>query len=79
MADADAERAYWAKHFYRETAWDEFRRLPQSEGVRAGFSSWMTTGEPQIVKVLNQCLDQDIARLSADRSPEDHGMARPRA
>ena len=79
MADADAERAYWAKHFYRETAWDEFRRLPQSEGVRPGFSSWMTNGEPQLVKVLNQCLDQDIARLSADRSPEDVAMARPRS
>jgi hypothetical protein len=67
MADPDAERAYWAKHFYRETAWDEFRRLPQSEGVRAGFSSWMTNGEPQTVKVLNDCLDREIARMTADR------------
>jgi hypothetical protein len=77
MADPNDERAYWAKDFYRETAWGEFHRLPQSEGVRPGFSSWMTKGEPHLVKVLDQCLDQDIARLSADRSPKDDGMARP--
>lgn len=78
IADPDPDKAYWAKDFYRHAAWDEFARLPQSEGARAGFSSWMSSGEPAIVKVLNTSLDREIARLEQDAPSDETPAASPR-
>lgn len=65
IADPDPDKAYMAKDFYRREAWSEFHDMPRNGEVRGGFSSWTTTGEPEMVKVLNGALDRDIARQTA--------------
>lgn len=77
IADPDPDKAYMAKDFYRREAWAEFGDMPRSSEVRAGFSSWTTTGEPVMVKVLNAALDRDIARQTAAAEPDAPGPRTP--
>lgn len=70
IEDADTERAYQAKEFCRDAAWEEFQRFPQFGQVRPGFSSWMTQGDPQLVKVVSDGLDAEIDRLKAEMDGE---------
>lgn len=79
IADPDPDKAYWARDFYRGRAWGEFENLPQSGGVRPGFSSWLNSGEPVLVKVLNASLDKDIARQIKARNLEIEDAPSPKA
>ncbi|MFC4236491.1 hypothetical protein ACFOY8_14900 [Thalassospira xianhensis] len=70
LDDPDREKAYWAKDYYREAGWAELDRL--SPSLRPGFSSWTiaAASPPQMVKVVNSALDEDIARLTEPSSPK---------
>lgn len=52
ISDPDPEKAYWAKSHYKDEAWTYFHKQVRTE-VRPGFSSWLTSGDPRLVKVVN--------------------------
>jgi hypothetical protein len=70
--DADADKAYWAKDYYRDAGWEELHRADGGRPPRPGFSSWLHEGDPVKVKVVGNYLDSEIERLreQAARPPE---------
>nr|WP_250807176.1 hypothetical protein [Neorhizobium tomejilense] len=58
----DTDAAYWNRDRYRSKAHEQF--WPICPGVRAGFSSWVSSGEPRLVKITGYGLDSALEPAS---------------
>ena len=68
--DPDENKSYWAKDYYRDSAWEPFHKLGDKP-LRPGFSSWSPKGEPRLVKIVDAQMRDRVLALMAETNDED--------